>query len=278
MRIFKRILLGVGVTIVVIGVIGISSYYYFKNVQGIDAIRIYKAFKSLQTVDENYSLKKFNDDDLNSAVTKINSSTPNLLVKDGDYYKVNDTYTTLPVMLKDITLNGKETTALFNNFKEKEGKETLKDLNLIDISYSNLKNDSVNLTTIISYNFTTENKDSLNNFPMILFKGLLPDTIYVKSVISINKTTKEFEYTTSSVEFCLNSLNNEDAEYTFDLLNRFMNIGTHDELNLKIGNTIANALIGNSDNEGLGYVYSKLGAKDFKFKEDNGEIVYSLYK
>ena len=103
MRIFKRILLGVGVTVIVIGVIGVSSYYYFKNVQGIDAIRIYKSFKALQTVDESYSTKKFSDDDLNSAVTKINSSTPNLLVKDGDYYKVNDTYTTLPVMLKDIT-------------------------------------------------------------------------------------------------------------------------------------------------------------------------------
>ncbi len=278
MKIFRRVLLGVGITVLVLGAIVGSTYLYFKNVQGIDAVKVIKSFKALNKVDESYTNKKFTNEDLTSAVNKINSSTPNLLVKDGDYYKVNDNYTTLPVMLKDISLNGKETTALFSNFKEKEGKESLKDLNLIDISYSNLENDSINLTTVISYNFTSSQKDTLNNFPMILFKGLLPDTIYVKSVIKVSKTTTAFEYNTSSVELCLNSLNNEDAKYTFDLLNRFMNFGTSDEINLKIGDVVANALIGNSDNEGFGYIYSKLGAKDFKFKEENGELVYSLYK
>lgn len=273
-KIIKALCITVGALVITGGIIVGGSYLAVKGMFGIDEFKAISCLKKVsKNVDESEIItSKYTSADLDSAVSKLNGTTPNILIKDGDHYKINTT-TSLPLMLHDVSLTGKETTALINDLNT----ETIENVTLLDISYTNLSDSSADLVTTIKYDCSSF-KSNFTTFPLSLVNKYIPDNIYIRSNVKVTKETEAFKYTTTSNELLINSLSKEDSEYTILLLNKFAGFKEYDELNLSMGQTITNVLIGDSSSKGIAYVYSDLGAKDFKFINENNEVCFNIYK
>ena len=66
-------------------------------------------------------------------------------------------------------------------------------------------------------------------------------------------------------DITINNLKSSDTADFFNTLDFVFKIGSAEDLNLLIGNTVANALIGNEANPGFAYTLKQYGAKDFSF-------------
>ncbi len=273
-KVIKALCITVGALVITGGIIVGGSYLAVKAMFGIDEFKAISCLKKVsKNVDESEIItSKYTSADLDSAVSKLNGTTPNILVKNGDHYKINTT-TSLPLMLHDVSLTGKETTALINDLNT----ETIENVTLLDISYTNLSDSSADLVTTIKYDCSSF-KSNLTTFPLSLVNKYIPDNIYIRSNVKVTKETEAFKYTTTSNELLINNLSKEDSEYTVLLLNKFAGFKEYDELNLSMGQTITNVLIGDSSSKGIAYVYSDLGAKDFKFTTENNEVCFNIYK
>lgn len=273
-KVIKALLITVGAIAITGGIIVGGSYVAIKAMFGIDEFKAISCLKKLsKNVEESDIISsKYTSTDLDSAVSKLNGSTPNVLVKNGDHYKINST-SSLPLMLKDITLTGKETTALVNDLNT----ETIDNVTLLDISYTNLVDNNIDLVTTIKYDCTSF-KSNLTTFPLNIANKYVPNNFYIRSSIKVTKSSEAFSYTTASNELLINNLSKEDSEYVVLLLNKFAGFKEYDELNLSMGQTITDVLIGDSSSKGIAYVYSELGAKDFNFINDNNEVCFNIYK
>lgn len=81
-------------------------------------------------------------------------------------------------------------------------------------------------------------------------------------------------YSVAHKEFKLNNLSADDTDDLFHTLDAVLKIGSAENMNLQIGTTAVNALIGNSDNAGFAYSLQALGKTTFKFTSaDGGSIV-----
>ena len=63
----------------------------------------------------------------------------------------------------------------------------------------------------------------------------------------------------------------------FDTLNAVLKIGTAESLNMQIGTTAANALIGTNENPGFAYSMKSIGATSFKFENISGVDYFVVY-
>ena len=75
----------------------------------------------------------------------------------------------------------------------------------------------------------------------------------------------------------INNLNSENTKSFLNTLNLVFKFGTSDDFNLMIAKPFANALIGNSENNGFAYSLRDLGVKDYDFATVD-EINYYVLK
>ena len=123
-----------------------------------------------------------------------------------------------------------------------------------------------------------ELKDSLNVFPVNLITKYLPETLYINSTSTITMTS-DFLHTVQYESFTLNNLSAENSAYLVNLINKFFNIGTVQDLGKNIGEYVTDILIGDiNSNEGFAYAFRPAGAKSchFKYTNNTGYFVISL--
>ena len=109
-------------------------------------------------------------------------------------------------------------------------------------------------------------KSNMNDFPYKYFKKYIPDSFYVSSTVRVDKTEANgFDYTIVHKSLTLNNLSADDTADLFDTLNAVLKIGTAESLNMQVGTTAVNALIGKAENPGFAYSMKAIGAKSFDF-------------
>lgn len=263
--------------VLLVAVCLITGNIYIKNTYGINTIEVYKQIKQLNTPVDEDSLcdNRFTNEDMTNCKNEINNATNTTVVieKDG---KISFDFSSINQNIKEmIKLSDKECAAIADSvLKEQyDGKLKLGNIELpseiLQIKFSNIENGNSNINLIAKID-CTEIKKEFNKFPISLFAKYIPESLYISSTTYLEKTATAFEYTLKSVDFMVNNLNKEDSSNLFTTINKIVEIGTIDDFNLLIGNTICDALIGNENNKGLAYSLKDYGAKDFKFvSEDN---------
>ena len=94
----------------------------------------------------------------------------------------------------------------------------------------------------------------------------IPDSLYVSSTVRVDKTTDgQFDYTVSHKGLALNNLNAEETADLFRTLDAVLKIGSAESVNMQIGTTALNALIGNEQTPGFAYALKAAGATTFYF-------------
>lgn len=122
-------------------------------------------------------------------------------------------------------------------------------------------------------------KSGMDKFPYKMFREAVPDYLYVTSVVRVEKTGEGMDYTVTSKELKFNNLSGEDTADFFHTLDAVLKIGSAEDLNLKIGSTAVNALIGTKENPGFVYVLkATAGSGSFGFVtfENDGKQIKAL--
>ena len=82
----------------------------------------------------------------------------------------------------------------------------------------------------------------------------------------VDKTEEDgFSYTVSHKSITLNNLSGDDTADLFNTLNAVLKIGNAESVNMQIGTTALNALIGNEQTPGFAYALKAAGATTFYF-------------
>ena len=121
-------------------------------------------------------------------------------------------------------------------------------------------------------------KNDMKGFPFNLLKGFVPDTLYVTSVVRIEKG-EGLAYTVTPKYLTLNNLSGDDTSDFFHTLDVVLKIGSAEELNAEIGTTAANVLIGTEQNPGFVYALKATGGSgSFAFVsfENEGKQINAL--
>lgn len=121
-------------------------------------------------------------------------------------------------------------------------------------------------------------KNDMEGFPFNMLKGVVPDALYVTSVVRIEKG-EGLAYTVTPKYLTLNNLSGDDTSDFFHTLDVVLKIGSAEELNAEIGTTAANALIGTEQNPGFVYALKATGGSgSFAFVsfENEGKQINAL--
>ena len=280
-------LLGIAVTVVLFVA---GAYVVIKMKYDVDIFATIKQVRQLsQKVDEDSLLaNKFEQENLDSAVIKINASLPNLITKDADdNYQITTSSVSVTDLQSNIKMTDKEWGSLLNTLfiaKSAEenpikiGNETLPyEFIQLDFSDYSAENHSIKFTTVFKLDARAI-KNNMKSFPMSLIKNYIPDYFYLFATTSVTKTDTAFEYTLENQYLKANNLTVNDTMSLFSALNKFLNFGEPQELASKFVNVIADGLL-NAEKDEHGNVKGFMGimkeynASDFAFSQSE-EIIY----
>lgn len=289
MKALFKILIGFVVTILVIVGMGVGALFYLGYKYDIDVIKTVKIVtKFAKPVKENeYLTNPYEISDMNNAMDKINDSVTGLINVDAsNRYAMSSEVSSS--FNKDITLLDTEIAAivkyLFMENKDLFGEyeDQIKEYLTLNICEFNIKDVTSNVASF-------ETKFAINidgvkkQIPSSLFfiKNKIPSNIYYSITTKVEKIgTTGFLYNKNLEGVTINTLNFDETQYVFDIINRFVDSKDFSfaELSSKINDAIVDGIIGNETCRGLGYVFYELGAKTFSFStsSSHGCIVYSL--
>lgn len=276
MKLIKRLIVSLITFVAVLGVITIGGYIYARQKYGID---LFNTLQQLKILQENVDEEKvcphsFTEEDQVDVQSEVNQSIENFV----KYSKENG-YTVdlnnVPAEMKQIIkLSDKEVAALADMVIRQEMNSTVSiggqdtTFTLKQIVFSNIdSNGNANLNTVISLDLTPF-KDKMSGFPFTYLKKYIPDALYISSTVKVNKGTNAFEYSVEHDEFALNNLKPEQTEDFFHTLDTVIHIGSAEELNKMVGDTIVNSLIGSEEQTGFAYSLKEYGANDYNFQSD----------
>ena len=115
--------------------------------------------------------------------------------------------------------------------------------------------------------------DMPGEFPYSYLKKYIPDALYVSSTVKVEKGDTAFSYSITHESLTINNLSKAETEDLFHTLDVVLSVGLAETWNVQVGTTIANALIGNEENNGLAYSLCGIGATDYAFSQE-GEVAY----
>ena len=156
--------------------------------------------------------------------------------------------------------------------------ETVEELEtfLADGKINIAENGSADFNAVVKVSLTPF-KEDMNGFPFSLFKKYVPDELYISSTVRVNKTDDEMGYNVTNVGLKINNLSAEDTDDLFHTLDAVLKIGSAENLNMQIGTTAVNALIGNAENIVFAYSMQALGKTAFGFAEISGFKCLMVY-
>ncbi len=287
MKAIKGLIITLVVIVALVGVTIIGGYIYVRSTYGIDLFRTAGQLKTLsQTPDEKTLCPNaFSANDMADVKAAMDKNLNGLIsYNEGEGYegyKVDFSAITSPMPFADeIVFSSKQAGALAQTIffgqtggVVKIGEKELS-VRLVQMDFANVsENGSVDFNVVAKVNLKPF-KDEMNDFPFSLFKKYVPDELYVSSTVRVEKTDDKMGYSVAHKELKLNNLSADDTDDLFHTLDAVLKIGSAENMNLQIGTTAINALIGNSDNAGFAYSLQALGKTTFKFTSaDGGSIV-----
>ena len=193
-------------------------------------------------------------------------------------------------MSADLVLSDKQLGAVANNYlntiidqalKEEElssiGAINIVQLKIFDINEDASGYSSAKVNIVIKVDLT-QFKKNFTVFPLNLINKYIPNILYINSTNTITMTA-DFLYTINYESLTLNNLNSKQSSSILQLLNKFISIGSSQEVGETIGEYFCDTVIGSTQSqEGLGYALKPAGAKKCSFRqiENIGYFVISI--
>lgn len=266
MKAIKGLIITLIVIIALAGVTIIGGYIYVRSTYGIDLFRTAGQLKTLsQTPDESVLCPNaFSASDMADVKSNMDEKASGLISyeegKGYEGYTVDfSDVSSLTPFTGSIGFSPKQAGALAQTIfygqtggKVKIGEKELP-VKLVQTDFLNIaENGSADFNVVAKVSLTPF-KEDMNGFPFSLFKKYVPDELYVSSTVRVNKTDDKMGYNVTNVGLRLNNLSAEDTDDLFHTLDAVLKIGSAENLNLQIGSTAVNALIGNAEHVGFAY-------------------------
>ena len=278
MKTIKNLIITFFVIVAIVGVTVIGGYIYVRTTHGIDLFRTAEQLKTLsKDVDESTLCPNaYGEQDFADMKSAVNDKIDGLIVyekgKGYNGYSVNFASLAGKSMTDPIFLLEKHVGAIAQTvfYEQTGGKIKLGDkevsVTVMQVDFSEIAaNGSADFGVVAKLDLTPFKAD-MDGFPYKLLKKHIPDSLYVSSTVRVDKTEEDgFAYTVTHKSLTLNNLSADDTADLFDTLNAVLKIGTAENLNMQIGTTAVNALIGTKDAIGFAYSMKAIGAKSFGF-------------
>ena len=278
MKVIRNLIITLVVIVAVLGVVIIGGYVYVRTTYGIDLFRTAEQLKILtEDVDETALCPNaYGEQDFADMKSAVNDKIDGLIVyeKDKGYngYSVNFALLAGKSMTDPIFLTEKHVGAIAQTvfYEQTGGKikigEKESAVTAVQVDFSEIaENGSADFNVVAKLDLTPFKAD-MGGFPYKYFKKYIPDNLYVSSTVRVDKTEEDgFAYTVTHNSLTLNNLSADDTADLFNTLNAVLKIGTAENLNMQIGTTAVNALIGTKDAIGFAYSMKAIGAKSFDF-------------
>ena len=278
MKTIKNLIITFFVIVAIVGVTVIGGYIYVRTTHGIDLFRTAEQLKTLsKDVDESALCPNaYGEQDFAEMKSAVNDKIDGLIVyekgKGYNGYSVNFASLAGKSMTDSIFLAEKHVGAIAQTvfYEQTGGKIKLGDkevsVTVMQVDFSEIAaNGSADFGVVAKLDLTPFKAD-MDGFPYKLLKKHIPDSLYVSSTVRVDKTEEDgFAYTVTHKSLTLNNLSADDTADLFDTLNAVLKIGTAENLNMQVGTTAVNALIGTKDAIGFAYSMKAIGAKSFDF-------------
>lgn len=278
MKTIKNLIITFFVIVAIVGVTVIGGYVYVRTTHGIDLFRTAEQLKTLsKDVDESALCPNaYGEQDFAEMKSAVNNKIDGFIVyekgKGYNGYSVNFASLAGKSMTDPIFLLEKHVGAIAQTvfYEQTGGKIKLGDkevsVTVMQVDFSEIAaNGSADFGVVAKLDLTPFKAD-MDGFPYKLLKKHIPDSLYVSSTVRVDKTEEDgFAYTVTHKSLTLNNLSADDTADLFDTLNAVLKIGTAENLNMQIGTTAVNALIGTKDAIGFAYSMKAIGAKSFGF-------------
>ena len=286
MKIIKKLIALLLGLVMLVGVVAVGGYFYVKSSYGIDLLKTVKELKTLsEPVNESELCPHaFSDSDMVNVQEIVNQSVEDFILYSEEHgYQVD--FNNLPDEMKQvIKITDKQVGALAQTVVKQETGGKLefsgKELNIAlkQVKFSEIENGNAKLNSVICVDITPFKADMPENFPFSYLKKFVPDALYISSTVLVEKGETAFDYQVKHDALTINYLNKEDTEDLFNTLNILLSIGSAQEWNEKMGGAIANALIGNEQENGIAYSLKDIGASDYAFVQEEGVGYFSVLR
>lgn len=278
MKTIKNLIITFFVIVAIVGVTVIGGYIYVRTTHGIDLFRTAEQLKTLSKDVDKSTLcpNAYGEQDFAEMKSAVNDKIDGFIVyekgKGYNGYSVNFASLAGKSMTDSIFLLEKHVGAIAQTvfYEQTGGKIKLGDkevsVTVMQVDFSEIAaNGSADFGVVAKLDLTPFKAD-MDGFPYKLLKKHIPDSLYVSSTVRVDKTEEDgFAYTVTHKSLTLNNLSADDTADLFDTLNAVLKIGTAENLNMQIGTTAVNALIGTKDAIGFAYSMKAIGAKSFGF-------------
>ena len=279
MKAVYKFIIGIAVTVAVLLIAFFGVYFFVRSEFGIDLFRTAGQLKTLteQVNETELCPNAYGDGDFVDLKNSINSEIDGLIKsEDGKGYNgyTLDFDALIGANLsKPISISEKQVGALAQMvfFEQTGGKIQLGgkelDVKIVQTDFSEIAEDGSADFNVVCKLDLSPFKADMGDFPYKYFKKYIPDNLYVSSVVRVDKTEEDgFSYTVSHKSITLNNLSGDDTADLFNTLNAVLKIGTAENLNMQVGETAVNALIGTEKSNGFAYSLKAIGATAFKFE------------
>ena len=276
---FLKWIFGIVIGLVLTVAVACITIYFVYGINVFETVAQVKVLS--QNVDETKYDNIFDQSDMQSAKVAVDQKILGLVTySEDDGYKINTTGLTSP-LLGDLYLTDKQCGAMIDClihqnggiFVEVAGKKL--SVEILQIKFENLVENSVDFNVVIKIDFSPV-KQNMTNQPMKTLSNYIPNNLYISATSTITKNAGDFAYDITTKSLQLNNLDNDQTTSFLNILDKFTQIGDSASLNQTISNPIINALIGNSENQGLAYALGTMGAKDFDFVTKDGKIYFEI--
>ena len=292
MSAIKKLIISVIVIIAIVAVALIGVYIAARVKLGVDLLRTIGQLKTLsQPVNEQEAFPAaYKSQDLADLKSQTESQLGNVvLYEEGKGYEgYTVDFTALAVSgatAKPVILSEQQAGALAEIvfYQQTGGKLTIADKEIsvcvLQIAFTEIDAETgdADLNVTVKLDLTPF-KNDMEGFPFNMLKGVVPDALYVTSVVRIEKG-EGLAYTVTPKYLTINNLSGDDTSDFFHTLDVVLKIGSAEDLNAKIGTTAANALIGTEQNPGFVYALKSVsGSGSFGFAsfEKDGKQVNAL--
>lgn len=279
MKAVYKFIIGIAVTVAVLLIAFFGVYFFVRSEFGIDLFRTAGQLKTLteQVNETELCPNAYGDGDFVDLKNSVNSEIDGLIKsEDGKGYNgyTLDFDALIGANLsKPISISEKQVGALAQMvfFEQTGGKIQLGgkelDVKIVQTDFSEIAEDGSADFNVVCKLDLSPFKADMGDFPYKYFKKYIPDNLYVSSVVRVDKTEEDgFSYTVSHKSITLNNLSGDDTADLFNTLNAVLKIGTAENLNMQVGETAVNALIGTEKSNGFAYSLKAIGATAFKFE------------
>ena len=277
MKLISKFIISLVIIVITLTLCCFGGYIYVRQAYGIDLFSAVNQLKILgQKVNEEELYPNiFKEEDYINLKDIVNNEIEDFIkvdYADSNQYYINYDALKEEEFLNPLSISEKQVGALsqiiFNEISANEiniGDVRL-NATIVQTDFSNIdKNGSCDFSVVLKIDSSTF-KTKMNQFPFYFLKKYIPDRLYISSILRVEKTLKNgFDYELSNIGLNLNTLDFNQTKNLFHILDLILKIGNIEDIIMKIGTSIVNALLGNEDNIGFVYLLKEIGARTFYF-------------